>query len=190
MSQEQANPAAEQAPPALTPDQLALKAAVATRVMAYWSRICQPVIDANKEFIRDTPGIPGTVAAIDDVRAASFSEVTTKPFYEITDEAAFLEWADSKGETTWVVRETFVNVILKGRARWDAATDVCVDSATGEVIPGVTRNPGGTHKYVKYTFTAAGEELIDNTLNEVFGNVAAALPMIAPAAAEDGEGNE
>lgn len=190
MSQEQANPSAEQTPPGPAPDQLALNAAVATRVMAYWKAICQPVIDANKAYIRDNPGIPGTVAAIDGVRAASFTESTKQPYYEITDDRAFLEWADAQGETVWVVRESFVDAILKKRATWDKATRECVDSETGEVIPGVTRNPGGTHISVTHKFTAAGEEHIDSVLSRLFGNAAAALPMITPAAAQDAEGTE
>lgn len=183
MSQEKPSASDEQTPPEPSPQELALAAAVAERVMAYWKGICQPAIDANKGYIRDTKGVLTTVAEIDGIRAASFTESVRKPYFEISDEQQFLEWADEKGETVWVVRESFQEAILKKRARW--VNGEAVDSQTGEVIPGVTRNPGGAHTGVKPTFTAAGEEVIDKTLAQVFGKTAAALPVLGPAAAEE-----
>ncbi|WP_143661425.1 hypothetical protein [Streptomyces pseudogriseolus] len=173
-----------------SPQELALNAAMAYRVKAYWNALCDPIIDANKNFIRDNPGILTTVAEIDGARAAIFTESVKLPFFEVTDPEAFLRWADDKGETEWVVRKSFRDNILKKRARHIQQTGECVDSVTGEVIPGVTRNPGGTHISVKPTFTEAGEELLDNFLDALFGNAAAALPMLAPAEEETGEGNE
>ncbi|MEU5181172.1 hypothetical protein AB0G49_14080 [Streptomyces longwoodensis] len=189
MSQEQQGAPDNQAPPGPSPHELALRAAVAHRVLAYWEAICRPVINANKDFIRNDPGVLTTVAAIDGMRAASFTESVKQPFFEITDANAFLRWADDQGETEWVVRAAFQDAILKKRARW--VNGLCVDSVTGEVIPGVTQNPGGTHISVKPTFTEAGENYIDTVLDGVFGATAAAIPMLAPAASDDdAEGTE
>lgn len=188
MSQEKPSTSDEQTPPGPNPQELAMNAAVAMRVLEFWKGICQPAIDANKTYIEANPGVLTTVAKFEGERMASFTESLKQPFYEITDEDAFLAWADEKGETDWVVKESFKKAILKGRAR--SVNGVCVDSVTGEVIPGVTRNPGGAHISVKPTFTEAGRERIDDLLNELFGKTAAALPMLSPAAADVAEGSE
>ncbi|MBG7704898.1 hypothetical protein HCJ76_44255 [Streptomyces sp. MC1] len=189
MSQEQANPSAEQTLPEPSAGDLARNAALAMGVIAWWTRLCQPAIDANKRYIKENPGVLSTVAKLEGIQAAKFTESTTNPSFEITDRAAFLKWADSHGETEWVVRKAFQDAILKKRARW--VNGEAVDSVTGEVIPGVTRNPGGAHISVKPTFTEAGEELLARRLDEVFGPAAAALLMLGPASVEDAaEGTE
>lgn len=183
MSQEKPSTSDEQTQPGPDPQELALRAAVASRVLEYWKGICQPAIDANKAYIKTNPGVLTTVAKLDGERMASFTESLKQPFFEVEDDDAFLRWADEQGETDWVVREAFKKAILERRARW--VNGVCVDSVTGEVIPGVTRNAGGTHISVKPTFTEAGKERIDSLLTELFGKTAAAVPMLAPATADD-----
>lgn len=188
MSEETSSGASEQTPPEPTPQELALRAALAYRVMAWWEAMCGPIIKTNAERIRDTPGMLTTLAEVDGARVATFTESKRRPFFEITDRDKFFDWADEQGETEWVIRKSFENAILKKRARWNAATGEAVDSITGEVIPGVVQNPGGAHISVLPTFTDAGAELLDNALNAIFGQAAAALPMLGAApAAEDAE---
>jgi hypothetical protein len=184
MSQEKPS-ASEQTPPEPSPQELALRAAVAHRVLAFWKAFCQPVIDANNEYIETHPGIPSTVAQIEGIRAATFTESIRKAFFEITDADAFLEWADEQGETEWVVRKAFQEAILKKRARWDKKAGVAIDSQTGEVIPGVTQNPGGDFISVKPTFTDAGREHIDDVLSDLFGQTTTALPMLGPGTSDE-----
>jgi hypothetical protein len=183
MSQEKPSAPDEQTQPGPDPQELALRAAVATRVLAFWKDLCQPVINANKAYIESNPGVLTTVAKMEGERVASFTESLKQPFFEVDDDDAFLQWADEKGETDWVVKESFKKAILERRARW--LNGECVDSVTGEVIPGVTRNAGGTHISVKPTFTEAGKERIDSLLTELFGKTAAAVPMLAPATTDD-----
>lgn len=189
MSEETSSGASEQTPPEPTPQELALRAAMAYRVLAWWEAMCTPIIKANAERIRDTPGMLTTMAEVDGARVATFTESMRRPFFEITDQDKFFDWADEQGETEWVIRKSFENAILKKRARWNAATGQAIDSTTGEVIPGVVQNPGGTHISVQPTFTDAGIERIDDALDAIFGKTAAALPMLGPAlaAAEDTE---
>jgi hypothetical protein len=180
--------ASEQTPPEPTPQDLALNAAMAYRVKAWWAAMCDPIIKANAEQIRNTPGMLTTMAEVDGVRAATFTEAKSQPFFEIADPDKFFDWADAMGETEWVIRPSFENAILKKRARWNAATGEAVDSATGEVIPGVVQKPGGASLSVKPTFTDAGKERIDDVLDVLFGKTVRALPMLGPApAAEDTE---
>jgi hypothetical protein len=182
MSQEKPS-ASTETPPEPSPQELAMSAAMAYRVLAFWKGICQPVIDANAEYIRDNAGILSTTADVDGVRAATFTESVRKPFFEITDADAFFEWADEKGETEWVVRDSFLKAVLK-RARWNKKTGEAVD-VTGEAIPGMTQNPGGAHISVRPTFTDLGEEMLDDFLQGLFRQTAASLPMLGAGTSEE-----
>ncbi|MEU3501198.1 hypothetical protein ABZ726_10630 [Streptomyces hundungensis] len=175
----------DESTPSCTPEQLAQRAMLAYRVKAYVDALCDPVIKANSDFIRDTPGIGSTNAEFDGIRAVTFTGRAQQPFFFVEDEDAWKLWADEKGETDYLVKPSFTEAILKKRATWDARNQVVVDKATGEIVPGISYDPGGKFKGVQPTWTDAGMERIDEILHAVLGRAVAALPELGPA--EDGD---
>ncbi|MER7937821.1 MULTISPECIES: hypothetical protein [unclassified Streptomyces] len=181
MSQEKQD-ASEQTPPAPSPDQFAHDAAIAQRVLAFWTNLCEPVIEANKAYLRSAKGVVTTVATVNGLRTTTFTQGTRKPYFEISDLSAFTDWADEKGETEWIIRSSFVKAILNKRARW--ANGEVIDGETGEVIPGVSYNKGGQPTGVTSTFTEAGLEFLDDVVREMFGPASAAMLAIGAGSAE------
>ncbi|MFF4188125.1 hypothetical protein ACFYZ9_33515 [Streptomyces sp. NPDC001691] len=176
---------ADENTPSYTPEQLAQRAMLAYRVKAYVDALCDPVIKANSDFIRDTPGIRSTDAQFDGVRAVTFTGRTQQPFFFVEDEDAWKLWADEKGETDYLVKPSFTEAILKKRATWDAQNKVVVDKTTGEIVPGVSYDPGGKFRGVNPTWTDAGMEGVDKILQTVLGRAVAALPELSPAESGD-----
>lgn len=83
-------------------------------------------------------------AKVDGVAVATHTVAISKDKYVVGDEDAFTEFAEEKGEVEVIIqaRPAFRDKMLKV-ARYDRATDTIVDKITGEVIPGITRIPGG-----------------------------------------------
>lgn len=84
-------------------------------------------------------------AKVNGVAVATHTVAVSKDKYVVGDEDAFTEFADSKGEVEGIirVRPAFEDAMLK-RVTFDKETGEIVDKYTGEVVPGITRIPGGT----------------------------------------------
>ncbi|MFK0290714.1 hypothetical protein ACIQU6_09575 [Streptomyces sp. NPDC090442] len=84
-------------------------------------------------------------AKVNGVAVATHTVALAKDKYEIGDEDAFTAFAEECGEVEVIIqaRPAFRTAALK-RAAYDKDTDTIVDKYTGEVIPGLTRTPGGT----------------------------------------------
>ncbi|MGI5337637.1 hypothetical protein ACQEVS_09700 [Streptomyces sp. CA-181903] len=83
-------------------------------------------------------------AKVGGVAVATYTVAVSKDKYVVGDEEAFTEFAEEKGEAEVIIRArpAFRDAMIK-RAKYDTATGAIVDKATGEVIPGLTRIPGG-----------------------------------------------
>jgi hypothetical protein len=160
----------EEKAPALTSGDLALRAAVAHRVLAKVQSICQPVIDANSEHIKNSKGLRSTSAELPGDGGAASEPVATfsirkrRPFFYIKDQKAWVDYAEQHGEMEFVVRPAFEKNMLSKWARWDKATQSVIDSRTGEVVQGIGRDPGGEVLGVGVSWPNEGDEAIDQRL--------------------------
>ncbi|MDI3407702.1 hypothetical protein [Streptomyces cavernicola] len=83
-------------------------------------------------------------AKVNGVPVASHTVAVSKDKYVVEDEEAFTAFAESRDEVEVIIqaRPAFRDKMLK-LAKQDKATGAIVDKSTGEVIPGITRTPGG-----------------------------------------------
>ncbi|MFB8025901.1 MULTISPECIES: hypothetical protein [unclassified Streptomyces] len=146
---------------------LALRAAVAYRVMNRVSEICNSVIEANASYIKDTKGVRSITAELPidgmSMPLGTFTRAVSKPSFEITDPEKVLEYADEHDETEFVIRPAFLTA-LKQRLRYDPKTGCVFDSITKEVVEGFTYNPGGETRTVRPHWNDAGIEALDGLL--------------------------
>ncbi|WP_031102280.1 hypothetical protein [Streptomyces sp. NRRL S-146] len=83
-------------------------------------------------------------AKVNGIAVATHTVAISKDKYILDDEEAFNAFAEEHGEVEVIIqaRPAFRDKMLK-LAKYDKATGVIVDKTTGEVIPGITRVPGG-----------------------------------------------
>ncbi len=150
--------------------EMALRAAVAYRVKARVAEICDPVIKANSEHIKNTKGLPGTSAELPadgfgdrTVPVGTFTRSLSKPSFVIEDDRKVLEYADERGETEYIVRPSYITALL-GRLHFDPDTKSVVDSTSGEVVPGIRYDPGGETLNVSPKWNKAGVAALDAKL--------------------------
>ncbi|MFP3990972.1 hypothetical protein U9R90_26600 [Streptomyces sp. E11-3] len=89
-------------------------------------------------------GTKSVDAKVNGVAVATHTVAVSKDKYEVDDEDAFTAYAEEHGEAEAIIqaRPAFRAKMLK-LATYDKATGAIVDKTTGEVIPGITRIPGG-----------------------------------------------
>ncbi|GGW95384.1 hypothetical protein [Streptomyces noursei] len=83
-------------------------------------------------------------AKVNGVAVATHTVAISKDKYVVDDEEAFNAFAEEHDEVEVIIqaRPAFRDKMLK-LAKYDKATGAIVDKSTGEVIPGITRIPGG-----------------------------------------------
>ncbi|AKN68782.1 hypothetical protein QR97_02265 [Streptomyces sp. PBH53] len=83
-------------------------------------------------------------AKVNGVAVATHTVAISKDKFVIGDEDAFTAFAEERGEAEVIIqaRPAFREAMLK-RATYDKDTGTIVDKLTGEVIPGISRIPGG-----------------------------------------------
>lgn len=83
-------------------------------------------------------------AKVHGVAVATHTVAISKDKYVVGDEEAFNAYAEDHGEVEVIIqaRPAFRDKMLK-LAKYDKATGAIVDKTTGEMIPGITRIPGG-----------------------------------------------
>ncbi|MEU6632801.1 hypothetical protein ABZ905_31645 [Streptomyces parvus] len=158
----------DQETPAVDHGDLALRAAVAYRVKQRIGEICDPLIAANADNITDTKGLRSTraempLSAGGTLAVGTFTRSVSKPKFVVADREAFLGYADEKGETEYVVRPAFEKGLL-GRLKYDPQSGDVVDPTSGEVIPGVTYEPGGDTLSVRPSWDTDGITALDDRL--------------------------
>ncbi|MEU7228954.1 hypothetical protein [Streptomyces chrestomyceticus] len=161
-------PETDNASSAMNVGDLALRAAVAYRVKARVAEICDPVIEENAEYIRSTKGVRSTTAELplasgSTMPLTTFTEGLSQPKFEVTDEKALLDYADEKGETQYVIRPSYLKALM-GHLRFIAKTNTVIDATTGEVVPGVSYDPGGVPTSIKPSWSSQGKEALDDML--------------------------
>ncbi|MET9528139.1 hypothetical protein [Streptomyces coeruleorubidus] len=170
--------------PTVDPSDLALRAAVAYRVMKRVEEICGPVIEANAAHIRQAKGTRSNyaelpLAAGGTMPLGTFTRTMSKAKFVVDDEKKVLDYADEKGETQYVVRPSFLSALLK-RVQLDPATGKAVD-ITGEIVEGLTYVPGGLTNTVSPSWDTRGIGALDDLL----GFVDAALERLPELTAAD-----
>ncbi|MFF0754428.1 hypothetical protein [Streptomyces sp. NPDC004267] len=157
--------------PEVEPSDLALRAAVAYRVLERVKKICTPVIAANAEFIRMDKGSRSRMAElpVTDGQAlplGSFTRTMAKPTWSITDPKAVLNYADEMGETEYTIRPSFQKALLD-RLVLDPKSGKAIDTATGEIVEGLTYVPGGLTDTVSPSWNKTGIAALDDLLGFV-----------------------
>ncbi|MGW0763672.1 hypothetical protein ACWD1Y_45695 [Streptomyces sp. NPDC002814] len=150
---------------------LALRAAVAYRVKARVASICDPVIDANAEHIRNSKGSRSQLAEMPLPNGTAqplgtFTRSMAKAKFVVTDEKKVLDYADEQGETEYVIRASFLTALLK-RVTLNQKTGDIIDTVTGEIVEGLAYDPGGLTDTVSPKWNAAGVEALDALLGFV-----------------------
>ncbi|RSS95062.1 hypothetical protein EF903_05320 [Streptomyces sp. WAC05292] len=160
----------EKGAPAVDHGDLALRAAVAYRVKNRVAAICDPLIKANSEHIKNTRGLRSTTAEMPvggpDGRAVpvgTFSRSLSKPSFYVEDERAVFDYAEERDELDYVIRPAFLKRLL-ARLHYDPATGTVIDPETGEVVQGIGYDPGGETLKVSPHWDAAGVEALDALL--------------------------
>lgn len=169
--------------PAVAQSDLALRAAVAYRVKKRVANICDPVIEANAEHIRNTKGTRSLTAEMPLPEGGSqplgnFTQSMAKAKFYIEDPKKVLDYADGLDETEYVIRPSFVTALL-GRLVWKG--EQVIDTTTGEIVEGIGYNPGGLTNTVSPKWNDAGMEALDALL----GFVDVALENLPSLTAED-----
>ncbi|MFJ5142940.1 hypothetical protein [Streptomyces sp. NPDC088707] len=150
---------------------LALRAAVAYRVLKRVAEICDPVIEANAERIRQDKGSRSRTAELPAIEGTAplplgtFTRKMAKPKWAVTDESALLDYADEKGETDYTVRPSFRTALLK-RVTLDPTSGKAID-ITGEIVEGLTYIPGGLTDTVSPSWDDVGIAALDDLLGFV-----------------------
>ncbi|MFE0058640.1 hypothetical protein [Streptomyces sp. NPDC059003] len=107
-------------------------------------------------------------AKVDGVAVATHTVAISKDKYVVGDADAFNAYAEERGEVEVIIqaRPAFRDSMLK-RAKYDKETDAIVDKQTGEVIPGITRIPGGKPTgSVTTTWKEGGREAVMEAFHE------------------------
>jgi hypothetical protein len=158
----------EQDATAVTVGDLALRAAVAYRVKARVAEICDPLIDANAAYVKETKGVRSTEAEMPldgggTMPVGAFTRSMTKSKIVVADEKVVLDYADARGETLYVVNPAFLKTLIS-RLRYVPKSGEIVDSTSGEVVPGFRYEPGGETVSVSPKWSSAGVEALDARL--------------------------
>lgn len=137
----------EQASQGISLQTLGLAGAVARLIDEHHTSVVGPQKDAPKEALVEgfaKEKRTGLVVEIDGQEVGRYTVNMTKAKFAVTDEAAFVAFAEDQDEVDYVPtpRKSFVNALLK-RARRDPDTGIVFDSETGEPLPGVSFVPGG-----------------------------------------------
>lgn len=177
-------PETDNAPPVEQAD-LALRAAVAYRVKQRVNEICNPVIEANAEHLRQQKSIRSLSAEMPlrtggTIPLGSFTRTMAQPKFIVTDEQKVLRYADEQGETQYVARPSFVSALLS-RVALDQKTGDIIDTLTGAIVEGIGYEPGGLTDVVSPKWSKDGIEALDGLL----GFVDAALENLPTLTAED-----
>ncbi|MFB6630054.1 hypothetical protein ACFCWY_09170 [Streptomyces sp. NPDC056362] len=137
----------EQAPQGISLQTLGLAGAVARLIDEHHESVVGPKKDAPKDAL--VKGFAeekrtGLVVEIDGQEVGRYTVNTSKAKFAVTDQDAFLAFAEERDEVDYVTvpKKSFVNALLK-RARRDPETGIVFDSGTGEPLPGVSFVPGG-----------------------------------------------
>ncbi|MER6232562.1 hypothetical protein ACFUC2_05200 [[Kitasatospora] papulosa] len=155
--------------PAVDQSDQALRAAVAYRVKKRVAEICDPVIEANAEHIRNTKGTRSLSAEMPLPEGGTqplgtFTRTMAKAKFRIEDPKKVLDYADAQGETDYVIRPSFEKALL-ARLIWNKGS--AVDTTTGEVVEGIGYDPGGLTDTVSPKWNDAGMEALDAVLGFV-----------------------
>ncbi|MFI1012687.1 hypothetical protein [Streptomyces sp. NPDC020965] len=122
-----------------------------------------PLLTAYDDPDRSTKSIDVKVGGIP---VATHTVAISQDKFDVGDEDAFTAFAEEHDEIEVIIRArpAFRAATLK-RAKYDKATNSIVDKRSGEVIPGITRTPGGQPTgTVTLTWKEGGQE----TLMEAF----------------------
>ncbi|MBV1940786.1 hypothetical protein KUF83_30085 [Streptomyces sp. BV286] len=154
---------------AVNASDLALRAAVAYRVQSRVAKICEPVIEANAAHIRSAKGTRSTAAELPlpeggTMPLGTFTRQIKKPKFVIDDPKALLDYADEQGETEYVIRPAFQTALL---ARLVFRNGKVIDSVTGEIVEGISYDPGGLSNTVSPSWSTAGTDALDDRLGFV-----------------------
>lgn len=101
-------------------------------------------------------------AKVNGIAVATHTVAISKDKYVVGDADVFNAFAEERGEVEVIIqaRPAFRDAVLK-RAKYDKATGEIVDKTTGEVIPGITRIPGGRPTgTVSLTWKDGGQEAV------------------------------
>ncbi|MFG2141811.1 hypothetical protein [Streptomyces sp. NPDC048650] len=139
----------------------------------------------------DGPTGQGRVdAKVNGITVATHTVAISKDKYVIGDEDVFNEFAEEKGEAEAIIqaRPSFRDAMLK-RAKFDKDTGVIVDKLTGEVIPGITRIPGGKPTgSVTLSWKEGGQDAVMEAYQKgQLDGLLHGVPMLPAASARDGE---
>ncbi|MGW7090127.1 hypothetical protein ACWGH2_42460 [Streptomyces sp. NPDC054871] len=157
--------------PAADAGDLALRAAVAYRVMNRVKEICDPVIGANADHIRKTKGTRSLSAELplsggEAMPLGTFTRKLVKAKFVIEDPKKVLDYADEQGETEYVIRPSFEKALL-ARLVYNAKTGDVVDPVTGEIVEGIGYQPGGLSDTVSPSWDKTGAAALDDLLGFV-----------------------
>ncbi|MFZ3557234.1 hypothetical protein [Streptomyces sp. BH055] len=141
----------EQTPPPLSLGDAALLSAV----MKLFKDAMVPAIDERIAAVKapllaayadPERGIKSIDAKVNGVAVATQTVGVSRDKYDVADEDAFTEFVEenypTEVEAIIRARPSFRDAMIK-RATFDKASGQVVDKLTGQVIPGVTRIPGG-----------------------------------------------
>ena len=146
--------------------------------------------DAKAALIAAYLGSDGTrsvQAKVDGVPVATLTVSVPKPKFTVSDPDQFLTYADEQGETEIIVRPKpkFQEAVLK-RAVLDEETGQVVDKRTGEVIPGVTRIPGGQPSQASLTWNDDGFERLERAMKDgSLRHILGGMPQLPPPHSDD-----
>jgi len=112
--------------------------------------------EAMRAELEETGAEKSTAYLPDGTKAATVSYVAGKRTARVTDERALLAWVrkNRPQELEGQIRPAYLSVLLDSAAK----RGVCVDEATGEVIPGVEAANG--QPFVSCRFDSGGRDAI------------------------------
>ncbi|WP_406153264.1 hypothetical protein OG217_05935 [Streptomyces sp. NBC_01023] len=129
-------------------------------------------------------------AKVDGIAVATHTVAISKDKYAVGDEEAFTAFAEDRGEVEVIIRArpAFQDAMLK-RAKYDKATGTIVDRLTGEVIPGITRIPGGKPTgSVSLRWKDGGQEAVMDAFHKgELDSLLRGVPMLPAAPAREPE---
>ena len=129
-------------------------------------------------------------AKVNGIAVATHTVAISKDKYIVGDEDLFNAFAEEHGEVEVIIqaRPAFRDKMLK-RAKYDRATDSIVDKLTGEVVPGITRIPGGKPTgTVTLSWKEGGQEAVLEAYEQgQLDSLLRGVPMLPVAPARDGD---
>ncbi|MFD7334951.1 hypothetical protein ACFV98_02960 [Streptomyces violascens] len=157
-----------------------------------------PAIDAKIAAVKgplltayDGPAGQGRVdAKVNGITVATHTVALSKDKYIVGDEEAFNAFAEERDEVEVIIqaRPAFRDGMLK-RAKYDKDSGVIVDKLTGEVIPGITRIPGGKPTgTVTLSWKEGGQEAVLDAYHKgQLDGLLRGVPMLPAVSIRDGE---